>query len=343
MGRSRGSRSGRSGRVAAGKAAAGSFNTSDYVEVPLDGRNSECAETRKSITATCTASDSVESFPAKAFTKLPPTALVQVVDGPDSISSTASPSHAGTAVSTPTSHGTIMANGDGGVRALDEEKAAEQMVNELISTSADDCPASLQLAVLAPMPAPAWRGPEPWALPNGGAVRATQRDGTLSSDGGCYRDHLRSRGRSAMYGSNLWRPIAMAEATVESEGILNGFLSTASALGPVGNIDTTSACASPPMQASFQLAAPPTASNGSFFSQPQVLPMPSPMQPQLPLMPLASSMPALSPMHTPVAPENSSVDHLLAIAMPGHLGRLSNSQIEEQLRAAASHIDVYDD
>jgi hypothetical protein len=44
-----------------------------------------------------------------------------------------------------------------------------------------------------------------------------------------------------------------------------------------------------------------------------------------------------------VAFGNCAVNELLAIAMPGHLAGLSNLQIEEQLRAAAVRVDVYED
>merc|ERR1712232_1414886 len=82
--------------------------------------------------------------------KLQPSPIA--VEVSDSIPSTASPSHAGTAVSTPTSHGTITACGGGVTSTSDEEKAAEKMVTDLISSSRDENTASLQLATLAPLP-----------------------------------------------------------------------------------------------------------------------------------------------------------------------------------------------
>lgn len=68
-------------------------------------------------------------------------------------------------------------------------------------------------------------------------------------------------------------------------------------------------------------------------------PQPPPIPPQMPVP--ATPMP---PLHTPaVAPDNSDVNKLLAIAMSGPLAGLSNMQIENQLRSAAAQIEVYDD
>jgi len=58
----------------------------------------------------------------------------------------------------------------------------------------------------------------------------------------------------------------------------------------------------------------------------------SPMQPPMPSMAC-----------TPTVAFGNDVNQLLAIAMPGFLGGLSNVQIEQQLRTAALQIDVYDD
>jgi hypothetical protein len=58
-------------------------------------------------------------------------------------------------------------------------------------------------------------------------------------------------------------------------------------------------------------------------------------------------MPPPMPMPSMQSPAvsfgNCAVNEILAIAMPGHRAGLSNLQIEEQLRAAAVRVDVYED
>lgn len=312
MGRSRGSRSGRSGRVAA-NTVAGICSTTDCVDPPLAKATLQGPGAEPTVVSAV---------------KLTPSPLA--VDGSDSTPSTASPSHAGTAVSTPTSHGTIMACGEGVTSTLDDEKEAEKMVNDLVTSSRDECPPSLQLATLAPLPSPPSRGPEPWALPDASATKATQQDGTPPAKTFGYRDLLRCRGRLAMQGSNLWNHIAIADATVESGGNLSENLPAAQALGLMWNVAGATTYPSPPVpQSPFHYGVTPTTSSRPFFMQPQI---PSMSPPQMP------------PMHSPTAAfDNCGVDQLLAIAMPGPLAGLNNLQIEEQLRAAASQIDVYDD
>merc|ERR1712232_914450 len=127
--------------------------------------------------------------------------------------------------------------------------------------------------------------------------------------------------------------IAMAEVTSESGANPNENLSAARALGLMWNVPEETTCLHP-------LPAPTTPST-SFSLQPRVPPMPPPITPPMP------SIPSIPPMTAPSASFDNSgscgADQLLAIAMPGLLAGLSNLQIEEHLRAAASQIDVYDD
>lgn len=304
MGRTRGSRSSRSGRSASAKQAVANASASG-----------ECVELASLI---------------PAAVKLPPMALAQIVET-DSTPSTTSPSHADTAVSTPTSHGTMMASAEDMANSTSEEaKQAEKMVDDLLTQSLDEekCTPS------EPEAAPISRSSEPLAS-------------LLGPMSGAYRSHLRSRGRLAMQGSNLWRPIAMAEATAESGLTLNDSMSAAQALGLMwqSSSPTSTACtqdaaavSTAPLQFDPSFIAQ-TASAGQFWMQPQQLPpVPPPMQDPV--------MPASPPMQTPTSAGNSccDVNQLLAIAMPGPLlAGLSNSQLEEQLRAAAAQNDIYYD
>merc|ERR1712232_1299166 len=290
MGRGRGSRSGKSSRVTANSVVA------------------SCGMEPKATHADST---------MDSTTKLTPSPLVQAVDGSDTTPSTASPSHAGTAVSTPTSNGTLMASGEVFPSALDEDKDAEKMVNDLLSMPRNECNQPSTSRALPP------RGPEPWGLSGAAATHVAQQDGTPSAKSVGYREQLRSRGKVVMQGSYLWRPMAETAVATESrnEASLNNSLPIAEALGLVWNDAGTTTYAVPPVAHSpFHAAVSPTF--GGHF----------PVQP--PMSPIVSA---------PIGAFDNGVDQLMAIAMPGFLGGLSNVQIEEQLRAAASQIDVYDD
>lgn len=211
-----------------------------------------------------------------------------------------------------------MASGEGISSALDDDKNAEKMVNDLICPSRDEC--SLPLA---PVPPPASRGPEPWALSVAAATHATQQDETPSAKGYGYRDLLRSRGRAVMQGSYCWRPFTETEVTADDN------LPVAQALGLMWNAAGATTCPAPSVAHSpFHDTLAPTTPSGQFVVQHELPPMPPPMSPM---------------MLAPTMAFEKNVDQLLAIAMPGFLAGLSNLQIEEQLRAAASQIDVYDD
>merc|ERR1712232_1055252 len=165
-------------------------------------------------------------------------------------------------------------------------------------------------------------GPEPWALSGATVthVNAAQRDGIPSVG---YREQLRSRGNALMQGSYLWRPIAESTVTAESRSgsSPNDSLPVTQALGLMWNDACATTYSVPPVAHSpFHNTVAPTFS-GHF--------------------PLQSPMPSM--VRTPTVAFDTDVDQLLAIAMPGFLGRLSNVQIEQQLRSAASQIEVYDD
>lgn len=284
MGRGRGSRTGRSSR-ASNKQAIENSNAS------------ECAELL-SVPSTVT---------------LPPKALETVVEESESTPSTTSPSHADTAVSTPTSNGTLMASVED---ATSDEAKAEKMVSDLLTQTYDEFSKTLTSAA---------NPTAPWALP-----------GESISTSGAYREHLRSRGRIAMHGSDLWRPIAIAEATAETGVTPNESMSAAQALGLMWNASPTAAYSPEPVA---QLQFDASARNVNFTMPPPVPPMPPQMP--TPSVPMPSMHIPANPMI--MLPESCDVSQLLAIAMPGPLGGLSNSQIEEQLRAAAAQIQVYDD
>merc|ERR1712232_812889 len=139
MGRGRGSRSGKSSRVTANSVVA------------------SCGMEPKATHADST---------MDSTTKLTPSPLIQAVEGSDGTPSTASPSHAGTAVSTPTSNGTLMASGEVFPSALDEDKDAEKMVNDLLSQPRNEDNKPSTSRALPP------RGPEPWALSQPSTSRA---------------------------------------------------------------------------------------------------------------------------------------------------------------------------
>merc|ERR1712232_109552 len=215
------------------------------------------------------------------------------------------------------SHGTMVASGEG-FASLNEDKEAEKMVSDLLQPPGYECQPSLSL----PLPP---RGPEPWALPSAAATHANveQRDGIPSAKSVGYREQLRSRGNALMQGSYLWKPFAETALTAESQcwSSVNDRLSVTQALG----LTWSDACATtypvpPAAHSPFYDTVTPTFS-GHF-----------PMQPPMPSM-----------ARTPTVAFENGVDQLLAIAMPGFLGGLSSVQIEQQLRAAASQIEVYDD
>jgi hypothetical protein len=142
-----------------------------------------------------------------------------------------------------------------------------------------------------------------------------------------------------MQGSDLWRPIAIAESTAETGVTLSDNMSALHVLGLMWNASPTAACATEPVaQMQFDTNTAQTAAAIGHLT----------MHPPVPSMPQQMPTPSIpvSPMHIPAMTsvlESCDVSQLLAIAMPGPLGGLSNSQIEEQLRAAAAQIEVYDD
>jgi hypothetical protein len=207
----------------------------------------------------------------------------------------------------------------------DEAKAAEKIVNDLVSQSRDELPPLLLTTAAAQSPSLGPRAPEPQGLP--GYSHATQQNG-LASIG--YRDLLRSRGRLAMQGINLWKPIAASEETAESRWDLSQSLPAAHALGLMWNVSPTTACSPEPMaQLSFDATAGQTAPSQQFC-----------VNAKIPLMPPLQ----MQPIHAPaMALHNCDVNELLAIVMPGPLAGLSNLQIEERLRVAAAQVDIYND
>merc|ERR1712232_1135782 len=289
MGRGRGSRSGKSSRVTANSVVA------------------SCGMEPKATHADST---------MDSTTKLTPSPLIQAVEGSDGTPSTASPSHAGTAVSTPTSNGTVMASGVG-FTSSNEDKEAEKMVSDLVDTPGNECQPSLSLLILPT------RGPEPWALSGGAAthVNEAQRGGIPSAKGVGYREQLRSRGNALMQGNHLWRPIAETTVLAETrnESNLYDSLPVTQALGLMWNDACATTYPVPPVAHSpFHDTVAPTFS-GHFPTQ--------------------SPMPSIE--RAPTVAFDNDIEQLLAIAMPGFLGGLSNVEIEQQLRAAASQIEVY--
>jgi hypothetical protein len=241
--------------------------------------------------------------------------LVEAVEASDATTSTASPSLAGTAVSTPTSQLSLdVANGYGTGTILDVDKIAQKMVNDIV----DDGSALLPLTTQA-LPPPS--NEMSWLMHG-----CAPKDVNIALRGSSYRERLRSRGQVAMNGNDMWRHVAVAQSS---------------------GLDATSGNVQEDIEIARRFGLLMSSTAGEAFAQSSaaqcLFSMPrniAPMSSTSPQLPNASMSPKLVPT---VTTHGGDMNALLSIAMPTSFVGLSAEQIEEQLRVAASQIDVYDD